>query len=76
MQDPCEYEKNVTFEFQFRLLSNVTGVYLSPENCPAENGLDLSSLTPDKKSSVYTMTYIDHEGIKVSTNPKVWINDF
>jgi len=40
----------------------VCGVYLNPDNCPVENGLDLNIIAPEKKSSVYTMTYVDHEG--------------
>jgi hypothetical protein len=59
----------------FRLLSNCTGVYLGPENCP-EGAIDLSAVAAEKKSSVFSLSYVDHEGKQVSTTPKVWINDF
>jgi hypothetical protein len=60
--DHIPLEKDLSFELHFRLLSNVCGVYLNPDNCPVENGLDLNNVAPEKKSSVYTMTYVDHEG--------------
>jgi len=74
--DHIPIEKDFTFELNFRLLSQIPGVYLNPENCPESLGLDLTSLPAEKKSSVFTMTYTDHEGAKKSTEPKVWINDF
>lgn len=40
--DELPIEQQVTFELHFRLLQNCTGVYLQPDNCPAENGLDLN----------------------------------
>jgi hypothetical protein len=50
---------------------------LSPDtNCPAENGVDLNALEPEQKSSVFTLSYTDHTGERVKTEPKVWINDF
>ena len=50
-------------------------MYLGPENCP-EGTIDLSAVAAEKKSSVFSMSYVDHEGKQVTTTPKVWINDF
>jgi len=74
--DHIAIEKELEFELHFRLLNNVAGVYLNPDNCPAENGLDLTNLPPEKKSSVFFLKYVDHEGQEKTTESKVWINDF
>lgn len=73
--DQIPIKKAVTFELSFRLLSNCSGVYLGPDNCP-EGTIDLSAVAAEKKSSVFSMSYVDHEGKQVTTTPKVWINDF
>ncbi len=67
LNDQIPIEQQVTFELQFRLLQNCTGVYLQPDNCPAENGLDLNQLAPEQKSSSFSLSYIDHEGKRIVT---------
>lgn len=74
--DHIPIEKCMEFELHFRLMQQANGVYLNPDNCPAENGLELNNVAPEKKSSVFTLTYVDHEGATQTTQPKVWINDF
>jgi hypothetical protein len=74
--DHIPIETVLEFELHFRLMANQAGVYLNPDNCSPDNGLDLTALDAGKKSSVFTLTYIDHHGEKQSTVPKVWINDF
>lgn len=59
---------------EFRLLSNVQGVYLQAENCPPE--FDLTPIPCEQKSSVFTICYEDHQGNKKTSEPKAWINDF
>jgi len=67
-------EKPITFEMQFRLLSNLNGCYLQAENCPPE--FDLTSIPAESKSSVFTVCYVDHLGVKQTSMSKVWLNDF
>ena len=51
----------------------MSGVYLNDENCKLES---LDSVPDDKKSSVFWIQFLDHNGNKVMTDKKVWINDF
>lgn len=36
----------------------------------------MTALTPEQKSSVYTVSYVDHLGNKMISAPKTWISDF
>jgi len=53
-KDPIEILDDIKFHMEFRLLSNVKGVYVNPENCSAlsatENPLDLDEVDVDRKS--------------------------
>ena len=58
--DNIPIEKCLEFELHLRLMQNACGVYLNPDNCPAE--IDLNPIAPEKKSSVFTLSYVDHLG--------------
>ena len=60
----------------FRLLKDVEGIYLIPdENCPFD-AEKLDELTNEQKCSMFWIQYSDHEGNLVTSEKKAWIKDF
>jgi hypothetical protein len=56
------------------VLNNIDGIYLTEETCKPEI---LEALTQDSdKSSVFWLEYTDHNGAPISTEKKIWIQNF
>lgn len=60
-------------DLQFRVLSNIDGIYLTEENCKLEL---LDTLSDEEKSSVFWLSFTDKSGYKNETEKRVWIQHF
>lgn len=52
-KDPIEVEDDLKFFLELRLLNNIKGIYINPENCSAltaDPPLNLDDMEVDKKS--------------------------
>jgi hypothetical protein len=49
----------LTFDLQFRVLSNIDGIYLTEDNCKIEI---LDAVTEDEKCSTFWLSYQNHLG--------------
>lgn len=69
-----DVSETFTLDLHLRVLSNIDGIYLTEETCKPEM---LDSLTSDAdKSSVFWLSYLDHNGSPVATERKAWIQNF
>lgn len=68
---------NVSLDLSFRLLQNVEGGrYLIPEeNCQFE-AEKLDEIPEEHKSSVYWLSFKDHNGNEITTDKKAYIKSF
>jgi hypothetical protein len=61
-KEPIEIEDDIKFTFELRLLNNVKGIYINPENCAAltaETPLVLDDMEVEKKSQMYWLRFQD-----------------
>ena len=66
--------EDFTLDLHLRVLQNIDGIYLTEETCKPEV---LETLQNDQeKSSVYWLSYTDHQDKVVETEKKVWIQHF
>jgi hypothetical protein len=66
--------EDFTLDLHLRVLQNIDGIYLTEETCKPEI---LEALQNDnEKSSVFWLTYSDHNGKTIETEKKVWIQNF
>lgn len=74
--DLIPIKDNVEIELEFRLINNVTGVYLNETNCQQLETLILDDVPEERKSSVYWLRYENHHGDEVRTEKRCWIEHF
>eukprot|EP00347_Sterkiella_histriomuscorum_P007790 403347554 len=79
-QDPqygqmIEIKDEFSLDLQFRVLSNIDGIYLNEENCASKMEM-LDQLQDQEKSSVFWLSYTNHFGNQVQSESKIWIQHF
>jgi hypothetical protein len=78
-KEPIEVLDDIKFILELRLLNNIKGIYINPENCPAltaEPPLAIDEMDVDKKSQMYWLRFRDCRNQVVETEKKAWIDHF
>jgi len=78
-KEPIEILDDIKFTMELRLLNNLKGVYINPENCAAlsgENPLVLDDMEVEKKSQMYWLRFCDSKNQLIETEKKAWIDHF
>lgn len=75
-QEPqIEIKENLTIDFCFRILNITDSIYLNDDNCKLEVE-QLTALPEASKSSAYWISYTDHLGNEIKSEPKSYLSNF
>jgi hypothetical protein len=75
-EDKVKSRDMLTFEVQFRVLKNVSGMFINSEIANIEALGPIDEVPLQRKCTCYWAVFTDAQGVEISTEKKCWLTDF